>query len=263
MICWARHHDAIFWARLYLAATAIGALYALIRVSRKMGYPRLALEALRADILQGFYFSISQSSQSIYNNIDKTMMVRLSTLEAAGIYGTAYRVLDFSFQPISSLLYSTYSRFFQHGSQGVRGTARYARRIVPFAATYSLLVGAGLFFLAPLLPWILGNGYAGSDGALRWLSPIILFRTIHYFFSNSLTGADFQGVRSALQVAVAAVNLALNLWLIPAYSWRGAAWASLASDGLLMVSVYGAILVISARESRAGCPEEVRAEGTT
>jgi O-antigen/teichoic acid export membrane protein len=29
------------------------------------------------------------------------------------------------------------------------------------------------------------------------------------------------------------VNLLLNLWWIPVYGWIGAAWSSLASDGLL------------------------------
>jgi O-antigen/teichoic acid export membrane protein len=32
---------------------------------------------------------------------------------------------------------------------------------------------------------------------------------------------------------VAAVNLGLNFWWIPVYGWIGAAWSSVASDGLL------------------------------
>jgi O-antigen/teichoic acid export membrane protein len=36
-------------------------------------------------------------------------------------------------------------------------------------------------------------------------------------------------------LSVAALNFVLNLWLIPAYGWIGAAWSSLASDGLLAV----------------------------
>jgi O-antigen/teichoic acid export membrane protein len=260
MLLWSPHHDVVFWANLYLGGTGIGAVYAFARVSRSIGYPRLALVRLKADILEGFYFSISQSSQSIYNNIDKTLMVRLATLQAAGIYATAYRVLDFAFQPVSSLLYSTYARFFQHGSQGIRGSSRYAKRILPYALGYSAVIGFGLFIAAPLLPVVVGRGYAGADEALRWLSPILLFRSAHYFLSNSLTGADFQGVRSAIQVAVAVVNLVLNLWLIPAYSWRGAAWASLASDGLLMIGVLLAVVILS---ERASLLSKAPAEGTT
>jgi O-antigen/teichoic acid export membrane protein len=52
---------------------------------------------------------------------------------------------------------------------------------------------------------------------------------------GALTGSGRQNVRTASQVTVAVVNLALNLWLIPAYGWIGAAWSSVASDGLLAV----------------------------
>jgi len=86
---------------------------------------------------------------------------------------------------------------------------------------------------------------------LRWLSPLILIRTIHYFLSNSLTGADLQGLRSVIQVGAAALNVLLNLWLIPAYSWRGAAWASLASDGMLALGIAAAILLMCRRSKSA------------
>jgi O-antigen/teichoic acid export membrane protein len=42
-------------------------------------------------------------------------------------------------------------------------------------------------------------------------------------------------LRTAAQVTVALVNLLLNLWWIPVFGWIGAAWSSLASDGLLAV----------------------------
>jgi O-antigen/teichoic acid export membrane protein len=82
----------------------------------------------------------------------------------------------------------------------------------------------------------LGSEYHASVEALRWLAPILILRTVHRFYSNSLTGAGFQGARTAAQAGVALFNVLLNLWLIPAYSWRGAAWSSLASDALLLVS---------------------------
>ncbi len=46
---------------------------------------------------------------------------------------------------------------------------------------------------------------------------------------------------------MAVFNVALNFWLIPAYSWRGAAWASLASDGLLAIGCWIGILVLRGR----------------
>jgi hypothetical protein len=43
-------------------------------------------------------------------------------------------------------------------------------------------------------------------------------------------------------------NVLLNLWVIPAYSWRGAAWSSIASDAVLLLGVSTAVLVLSRRD---------------
>jgi O-antigen/teichoic acid export membrane protein len=76
---------------------------------------------------------------------------------------------------------------------------------------------------------------------MRWLAPLPLLKGIQYFGANALTGGGHQGVRSGLQALVAIFNVLINLWLIPAYSWRGAAWSSLASDGLLTLLLWLAI----------------------
>jgi O-antigen/teichoic acid export membrane protein len=69
-------------------------------------------------------------------------------------------------------------------------------------------------------------------------------------FSDSVTGAGYQGYRTAAQVSVALLNVGLNFWLIPAYSWRGAAWSSLACDATLALVMYAVLTVVMAREAR-------------
>jgi O-antigen/teichoic acid export membrane protein len=100
-----------------------------------------------------------------------------------------------------------------------------------------------------LVPFVLGPEYQRSVEALRWLAFIPLLRASHYFFSDALTGAGYQGVRTGIQAAVAIFNVLINFWLIPQYSWRGAAWASLASDGLLAIGIGLAVLILN-RQSR-------------
>ena len=90
---------------------------------------------------------------------------------------------------------------------------------------------------APLVPHILGRQYADVTEALRWLALLPALKTLHFFTADALTGADHQGTRSLIQIGVAAFNVLVNLWIIPAYGWRGAAWSSIASDGLLALSL--------------------------
>jgi O-antigen/teichoic acid export membrane protein len=88
-----------------------------------------------------------------------------------------------------------------------------------------------------VVPRILGRQYADVTEALRWLALLPLLKTLHFFIADSLTGAGHQGSRTLIQIGVAAFNVLVNLWLIPAYGWRGAAWSSIASDGLLALSL--------------------------
>jgi O-antigen/teichoic acid export membrane protein len=81
--------------------------------------------------------------------------------------------------------------------------------------------------------------------ALRWLSVLPILKALHYYFTNALTGAGYQALRARIQAGVAVFNVLINLWLIPAYSWRGAAWSSIASDGLLACGSGVAAFVLS------------------
>ena len=245
------HPTAMLWSIGYFLGTAASALYALVWVCRKLGWPTVAFGAVKRQALEGLYFSVSLSSQSIYNNIDKTMLARLSTLDGTGIYTTAYRMIDLAFQPVSALLASTYARFFQHGAEGLAAATRFAKRLLPFSVGYGIVAGLGLALAAPLVPHALGASYARAVEAVWWLSPIIVLRSVHYFLADSLTGSGFQRVRTFVQLSVAGQNVLLNLWLIPGYGWRGAAWASLASDGMLMVGLALSILLLS-RKTRPG-----------
>jgi O-antigen/teichoic acid export membrane protein len=76
-------------------------------------------------------------------------------------------------------------------------------------------------------------------------------KSLHYFLSDILTSAGHQAVRTAIQAGVALFNVLINLWMIPAYSWRGAAISSIASDALLACSV-GAAVFILLRRSQSG-----------
>jgi O-antigen/teichoic acid export membrane protein len=237
----------LHWGYFYLLSTAFSALVALWVVNSKLGTPKIRLAGLTSDLKAGFYFSLSIASQNIQNDIDKTMLARLSTLEAAGIYGAAYRLVQVTFTPIRALGYASYARFFQHGATGIRGSLGFARRLVLYAGGYGLSAGVTLYLLAPLLPFVLGADYHNAVGAVRWLAFLPFLKAMQYFAADTLTGAGYQGIRSSVQLCVALVNVLLLLILVPAYSWLGAAWASLAADSLLMLGLWGSVLYIHAK----------------
>ena len=241
------------WAILYPLSTGCAALFAAMAVTRRVGWPPHPTSFGKAELREGLMFSLSGSARSVYDDIDKAMLARFGSLGVTGIYGAAYRIIDVAFLPIRSLVFAAYPRFFARGAAGVRAVAALARSLVPAAATYCLAAGAALFLLAPLVPVVLGPSYAGVADAIRWLAILPALRAMHYFAADALTGAGHQELRTAAQVGVAVFNVALNLVLIPAYSWVGAAWASIASDGTLAVSLWS-ILIVLARHAEHSLP---------
>lgn len=243
-------HGAITWAALYMGSAAAVALLAVVTVLRSFESPVLSLRKARTEFLEGIFFSITLSSQSIYNDIDKTMLTKFATLGDAGIYGVAYRLIDIAFVPVKSLLAAAFPTFFKHGAKGIVSAAHFGWGLVKKSAVYGLVASAGIAIVAPMLPRILGRAYNSSVEALWWLSPLVLLKSIHYFGADTLTGSGHQGLRSLVQAGVAAFNILLNLWVIPAYGWRGAAWSSLASDFLLLCCVWSCVGFLVRRESK-------------
>lgn len=229
---------ALDWAIFSIASTVVATLIAVLLVHWNLGYPKLALWRIKPEVTEGFYFSVSISAQTVYNDIDKTMLARLSSLESTGIYAAAYRLIDVAFVPVRSILSAAYAKFFQQGASGISGSLNLAKRLTPIAAVYGFTAGIGLFLIAPVVPYVLGDEYALAVEALRWLSPILFLKAMHYFAADTLTGAGYQGRRSGIQVIIAIFNVLVNLWLIPLYSWKGAALSSLLSDGLLTLSLW-------------------------
>lgn len=239
--------SAMTWGWFYLGSTVASCAIAVAVTNWRLGYPKIRLSRIPPELREGFYFGAGLSAQTIYNDIDKTMLASLSTLDATGIYAAAYRVIDVAFTPVKSVLYAAYSSFFRSGQHGIAASYLYAKRLMPRMIGYSLLACAGLFLFAPLFPMIIGKDFARTVEALRWLAVLPVLKSIHYFFADALTGAGYQGVRAAAQIFVALTNVGLNFWLIPVYSWRGAAWSSIACDGLLAISLYVALRVVLRR----------------
>lgn len=240
---------AVEWSYWYLGASVLTLLLSVILVSRHFGRPRFAPHRIIDNLGSGWHFSLGLASSTIYNDIDKTMLARMSTLEATGLYAAAYRIIAFAFVPVRSLLFATDARFYRDGHKGIRSSVAFARRLLPFSACYGLVATVGIIIFAPIVPLLLGREYQGSTLAIQLLGPIILLRSVHYLLANSLTGAGYQHTRSYVQVAVAVLNIVLNLWLIPLYSWQGAVWSSLISDFTLVIGLW---LIVSLLQGRSG-----------
>src|SRR5579885_465026 len=253
------HRTASEWALLSLAVYAIATLVGCAIVTRKFGWPRFSPRLFAQRAAEGLNYSFAGSTQSVYNDIDKTMLSHYGMTLANGIYTVAYRTVDVATTPIVALDAAALPRFFRQGAQDFKGVQALSMRLAKKAAYGGILAAVVMFAGAPLVPRIVGEGFAPAAAALRWLCLLPVFRGFHQLTGSAITGLGFQRYRTAGQFTCAVLNITLNVWLIPVYGWLGAAWASLATDGSLGVFNYIALRCLQDRVPKLSVEMQVQA----
>ena len=230
------HATARIWAIASLLVSMLAAIAGVLFVTFYFGKPRYTPGLFRSNAAEGLGFSIGGSAQSIYNDIDKTLLSHYGMNLQNGIYTMAYRIVDIATIPIMALDSAALPRYFRQSREGYASVTSLAIRLAKRAGLLGVALSVCLFLSAPLIPRVVGKGFADSVLALRWLCLLPVFRGVHQLMGSAIAGIGFQRYRTMAQFSAAAINFALNLWLMPGHGWLGAAWASLVTDGLLAVT---------------------------
>lgn len=197
----------------------------------------LSWQDLRERLTAGWDFAVGLAAVKTFTDLDKLLLPRLASATAAGLYGAAYRVINFSQTPMIALLTSHFAEICRQGRKGLRHGWSYAWQLAPWVLGYGSLATLGLALASYGIPWVLGSAYQETARILRWLSPVILLEGIHLLLSQVLTGVGLQKPRSRLQLLALGLNGLLNGIWIPMWGWRGAASATLLSEVVLLLAL--------------------------
>jgi O-antigen/teichoic acid export membrane protein len=238
------------WAVASTLVSLLGAIVAVGTVSVRLPRPSFSVAMLKKRFREGVEFAFASSTTSAYNDLDKAMLSHYGMNAANGIYTFAYRVVDIATMPIVSLRDAAMPTMFRKGDKSLEEASTFARRLWSRSFPAACLAALAMFVLAPLLPAIAGPGFVEDLHALRWLCLIPVFRSLHEISGSALTGAGLQRYRTGTQAVAVALNLGMNLLLIPTLGWRGAALSSLATDGLLGLMNWNLLTLLVSRRKR-------------
>lgn len=146
------------------------------------------------------------------------------------VQAVAYRILGVATLPVGALADATYARLFNVAKESYVAAYRLARRATVAAAAWACVAGVALLVAAPLLPRLIGDEYGDAVTAVRVLSVVPLLLALQLFAANALSACDAHPTRARIGAAMAALNVGLNLALIPRYSWRGSVAATIVSE---------------------------------
>lgn len=198
---------------------------------------------------EGMLFAVGVTSKNITTNTDKIMLTRMISPDATGLYAVANRVVNLSFVPVQAILFSSYAEFFRRGQEGIRSALVFAKTFAIYPFLYALFIAIVLYFVAPLVPYFIGDEYQGAVEYIRFFCMLPVLMVITNICSDVLTGSGYQGHRASIQLFVAALNVVINLVLIPIYGVGGAIVATISSEVILCVMIVLTLCYLIRNES--------------
>ena len=235
LLLFVHHATALEWVVLSMIVSGLAAVIGITAVSVSFGLPKLDFHLFRSRAGEGVEYAFAGSTNSAYDDLDKTMLSYYGMTAAIGIYAMAYRIIEMATMPITSIQLAAEPRLFALGAERIQESAALGKRLLSRSLLVSLATAVLLFVSAPLLPILVGHSFQEGVSALRWLCLIPVFRSVHHITGDVLTCAGRQRSRTINQIIAALLNFLTNLWLIPRFGWLGAAWASLFTDATLGV----------------------------
>jgi O-antigen/teichoic acid export membrane protein len=228
--------ERFVYARLLAIGLTTIAFYVV--VTRLYGWlrPRLELGLIRRLLRQSVSFALITVLYSIHDKVDQVMLERISGEVETSLYAGAYRWLD----AFSMYLWLTLPIFFARMAfrlQEPETLSRLVRTGKLVTALPLTFVAVFVYFYAEkLLLLFTGSSPAQIATMARTLEVLFIALYINglvMIYSTLLTATGHERIVNWFIVLGIALNVGLNLWLMPAYGALAAAWSTVASLGLL------------------------------
>ncbi len=191
---------------------------------------RWSSEMVRPLLVGGLPIIMLMVNLSLMKRLDIFMLKKMGGLAETGVYASATLLSDALFI-VPALIAGTVLPGLMRMRESNR--ARYQKSIAAYFRLNAFLgyIGAiGFFILTPLvLPLIFGERFAAATP----MAQILGISAIPLFLATSRQDYLFAEGKASSLVGVGlvalAVNIGLNIWLIPTLGGIGAAWATVAS----------------------------------
>ena len=201
--------------------------------------PKLDRKILKAFFYIAFPFALAAIFVRIYTHIDAILLLRLAGEAEAGLYSVAAKIVGaFLFIP-GALIAALYPRFAEHFVHDKTRLAYLFEQSMKYVFLVALPIAVGIGVLAyQIVPLAFGAEYLSTVPALQILLAGMLFTFSAFPIGALLNACDRQKTQSVIVGVVMAVDVALNVILIPKYGIVGSALASLCGNVVMATLGY-------------------------
>ncbi|KKQ80071.1 MAG: Polysaccharide biosynthesis protein [Parcubacteria group bacterium GW2011_GWC2_38_7] len=180
------------------------------------------LDNLRLIFKIALPFALIAIFSRVYGYLDTVMLSKLVGDKAVGWYSVAMKIpFAFQFIPaaLAAAIFPAFSYQFVHDKAQLKLTYE---RVMRFLAIIVLPIAVGIGVLAkPIIMFFYGSEYLPSVLSLQILMASLFFVFINFPLGSLLNGCERQNTNTKLVGLTMVLNIALNLLLIPKFSFIG------------------------------------------
>ena len=224
---------AYVWFHAGASALFAGIALVLVYIALRPGAAPFQLRF--SDLREGLGFSAVWVTGNALASVDKTLVMRLAGNEVAGLYASAYRFATVLALPMDALVMAAMPRLFRDGG-GVQSNPALVPRMALVTLGYGLCAGGGLWVLADLLPWLLGEGFAGGVHAVRMMALFLPCYGLRVLAGNLLMARGCKTQRVLIEWAGLGFLVTFGYWRIPTHGLDGALMTIISAELALAVT---------------------------
>ena len=246
--------ELVRWAAASMISFAVSAILAVGFIWLVFGVRPSLVQGRLVDVREGTPFSVNAVSESLVDVSDRPLLLRYDHAADAGVYGLGGRIAQLGYLPLRIIMRASDADLFQAGKRGTGPALNVTRSLLGPSIAVSVAVGVGMVVFAPVV-LIAGDKWTDAVGAIRLLAALPLVRGVQWLLGNTLTASARQMWRVGATWSAAALNLGLNLILLPTGTWRTAVFTTMVSE-VYLTTALGAIVLYWVRRESTVRPDE-------
>lgn len=224
----------------FILASTFSMIFAGVSVRRGLAIkyrPLFDMALLKTILKIAVPFALIAIFSRVYGYIDSVMLSKMVGDKAVGWYSVAMKIpfaLQFIPAALAASIFPAFSHHFINNKEQLRLTFE---RVMKFLLVIVVPMSVGIAILArPIVLMFYGQEYLPAALPLQILMAGLVFVFLNFPLGALLNGCDRHVLNMYLVGAVMVVNVALNVFVIPRFSFVGAAAAFVASHTLLFVA---------------------------
>lgn len=224
-----QHLDVGTWAVAYLCANVFSAVATMTIMAVRLGSPIFSQASIVPLMRESSPFALSLAISRAQSEIEKPMLLFLSTAANAGAYAAASRLVDLLLLPINAVMEASFSSFFRAGAAGAHASRLLALRLVKWLAAYSIVCAMLVILGAPFLPRLLGASFEPSVPLAMGLAGLPLLYGVYSVFAMIPQSLGRQRDNVPVIIGAGLVKVLVVLALVPRVGAYGAVIATYAT----------------------------------